>query len=365
MLKSKKKQSKKSAKSRKVDPDAPVKVAEKEVRASDVKLFRIMPFLALLGAILIVVGFGGILNANHIYSVKQGQKSFSPGTQLPLFRGESKGTLKMGNIVKSKDNKQAAVEIKYTDQNAKTQLSVFGKNYKLYVLTQKDYPSAGLEVKYGFFGTDGSGILQISSPEPFIDQAIVIMLIDESTLVSSNDIYGTSNNTDSIMTKSITAQLADGTASDSNSTSSESDPTSKANIPIYYLRVNPGGSAKKVDDWGENDKKLVEALFVNQNLEKIEKNLADNKKKLELAKNTLREYDERLKENPDDKAAATAKQTFESNIETLNNNIEKEMKNYDKVKSYRIKSDILGKQQTKYKLIKSNDINKLTGQSYQ
>lgn len=102
MLKSKKKQSKKSAKSRKVDPDAPVKVAEKEVRASDVKLFRIMPFLALLGAILIVVGFGGILNANHIYSVKQGQKSFSPGTQLPLFRGESKGTLKMGNIVKSK-----------------------------------------------------------------------------------------------------------------------------------------------------------------------------------------------------------------------------------------------------------------------
>lgn len=323
-----------------------------------------MPFLTLLGIFLIVGGFIGIFNTNRNYKIRQGQLSFASGTELPLYSGESKGVLKMGNVIVSKDRKHAAVEIKYADERAKKELSAFGKNYKIYVLTQKKYPTSGLKIKYGFFGTDGSGVLQISSPEPFINQAFVVMLADKTFLTSTSELT-TSTVSDYAITKTITAQLADGTTDTSYGSSSANSESSRSrlNIPFYYLRVNPGNITSTTDNWNGNEKELVKLLFVNKNLKKIENNLNDDRKKLKLAKQTLKEYNERLKANPEDTIAESGKREFESNITTLENDIQKELENYNKLKSYDIKDDILGSQQTKYNLIKTDNISKLDGTS--
>ena len=364
-LKSKKKSKekpKKEKKKKKVDKVDKVdkvneKVAEKEHTFADVKMYRIMPLIALVGFIIMAFSFGTIIKNNHDYKVMLSRITMKKGTNLPLFQGGSKGNLTVGNVIVSKDKKHLAAEIKY-DDTAHQQLSAFGKKYKLYIVTSKGYRIENLSAKYGFFGTDGNGVLTVASKVPFPDEAFVVMLYDKGQLISTQDIQAQAVQDDTL-DKSIAKQLAGA------SSSSTIDPSSNSNSdtrpPVYYVRLNPV-SSKHVDyNWGDNERKLVDNLFIKQNIAKYKKQVKDANKKIKLAQNTLHEYNKRLKENPEDDTAQSGKEQIEQSIDSLKNQAQVATKNYKRMESYRIKKDALGEEQTNFKRLTTNNMQAFSG----
>ncbi len=364
-LKSKKKSKEKPKKEKKKKKDKNVekvdkvnqKVNEKEHTFADVKMYRIMPLITLIGFLIVGLSFGTIFKNNHDYKVMLSRITMKKGTSLPLFQGESKGDLTVGNVIVSKDNKNLAAEIKYND-TAHQQLSSFGKKYKLYIVTSKSYHIENLSVKYGFFGTDGNGVLTVKSKVPFPNEAFVIMIYDKGQLISSSDIQS-DNVTDETLDKSITQQLAGDNSSSMTSTQSQTNEDTRP--PVYYIRVNPA-SSKRVDyNWGNNERKLVDNLFVKQNLAKYRKQIKDAHKKIKMAQATLKEYDKRLAENPEDQTALSGKQQMEQSISALKEDVATADKNYQRMANYRIKKDALGVEQTNFKRLQANNMQMFSG----
>ena len=284
------------------------KVPEKERVFADVRLYRIMPIVFLVGVLLLVTGIGLFWKTGHDYKIAQGKKSMPYGTQLPILSGSSdRGTLTLGNSILSKDKKHLAVEIKY-DDTAHQYLSAFAKNYRLWLATDQDYDTSGIKMRYGFFGTDGVGVLQLTSNRPFENKAIVALLADHSKLATSQDLNGTSA-TDDTLEKSITAQLADAT-SDSSSMTDDSSSQKDEGAPIFYARLNPYSAKKKI--------------------------------------------------NPNDQVANDGLTSIQGTIDSLNKDVSTNEKNYRTLKSHQLDENILGKQQTKFKLLKTKNFEYFT-----
>lgn len=350
----KKKQKNKKKKKVRVDV-VNEKVSEKQVLFSDVKMYRIMPFLALLGVILIFLGYGLTISNNHAYKVSQARLTMKEGAAMPLFQGKSKGTLTVGNTIVSKDKKHVAVEIKYDDE-AHQKLSAFGNRYKLALVTSTSYPGNEIHLKYGFFGSDGNGVLQISSEKEFKDEAFAVILIDHGQLVTSEEL-STGTVTDDSINKSITAQLANGDMdSDDNYSQSNSANTSNKMPPMYYVRINPVSSKHVNYNWNNDERFLVKKLFVDDNLKKIKAQIKQNKANIAKAQITLKEYKQRLQENPNDQVAQSGISDIQSTIETLQQNADLAQKNYDRLVNVSIKKDALGQKQTKFDWYKTKNM---------
>ncbi|MGX5378216.1 hypothetical protein ACWCL1_08235 [Ligilactobacillus sp. LYQ135] len=356
LLKSKQKHNKESEKKSKNKQKkkklTSMRVKEKEHYFSDVRLFKWMPWLFGFALLLLFIAGGWSYSNNHQYNVAQTRKSMKEGTQLPILNkgAADKGTLTLGNSILSKDHKQMAVTIKYDDK-AHQALSSFGTGYRLWLVATDGYPVEDIHVKYGIFGTDGSGVLQITSDKPFKNEAFVIMIVDTAKLTTTEQAANGSTVDDSTINKSITAQLSNGTLDGSDDMSDSSSSTANSNVPpIYYMRLNPY-SAKQTDvNWDNNEVELVDTLFIHNNLEKIKDQVEKNKKQLKEAKNTLEEYNKRLKINPDDQIAQQGKQDQEGQIEQLQQNVESANKKYQKIKNTRLSNNILGEEQTKNKV---------------
>lgn len=339
-----------------------IKTNEKEVVFKDVRLFRIMPLIFMLGVILVGSGAGYAMYANHKYQVAQGKLSMAKNTTLPILTGSSDyGTLTLGNSILSKDRKHLAVEFKYND-TAHSNLSAFGRNYRLWFVTDDKYDTTGITMKYGFFGTDGVGVMQISSPKPFENKAFIVMLMDKSSLVTDDNLSG-ENVSDETIDKSITAQLAGASDDSSDSESTGTDENKSAGRAVYYARINPYSAKHSRIDWGNDERELVNTLFIRDNLKKIAQQKKADSEKVARAKKKLAEYQERLRENPNDSTASEGVDNLNSTIQSLNENLATETKNYNHLASYNVQENILGRQQTKYRLLKysSDKFNYLNG----
>lgn len=374
-LKKEKKKNKKSKKkntskkSSEKSTDGPKRVSEKEHLFSDVKLFRVMPILFVLSFVFLAAGWGGMAYNTHKYNVAQGRVSMKQGETLPLYYGtqenQQKGTLKIGRSILSKDHKQMAVSIQY-DSDAHQNLSAFGNEYKLFFVCTPKYPAQNIHVKYGFFGTDGNGVLQITSDKPFVNEAFDIIMVDKQDLISNNESLGgsDSNNMDSDqLDKSITAQLSNGALA--NNTSGNANATSNSVLAgkhwpaSYYIRLNPY-SAKQVDlNWGNNELKLVDNLFVKHNLTKIQNSIESEKTQLKQANNTLAEYNHRLAINPNDAYAQEGKENIEEQISGLQDDIRKDEKNFETIKKARLSKEILGEEANTYKLLRTPSLDRV------
>lgn len=369
LKKEKKKKNDTSKKDSSKKNEGPKRVSEKEHLFSDVKLFRIMPILFVLAFVFLVVGWGGMAYNTHKYNVAQGKVSMKQGETLPLYYGtqenQQKGTLKIGRSILSKDHKQMAVSIQY-DSNAHQNLSAFGDEYKLFFVCTPKYPAQNIHVKYGFFGTDGNGVLQITSDKPFINEAFDIIMVDKQDLVSNNETLSGSNSNDmdsDQLDKSITAQLSNGTLADSDSNDTTTDSNSalagKHWPASYYIRLNPY-SAKQVDlNWNNNELKLVDNLFVKHNLTKIQKSIESEKSQLKQANNTLAEYNHRLSVNPNDSYAQQGKENMEERISDLQDDIQKDEKNFETIKKARLSKEILGDEANTFKLLRTPSLDRV------
>ncbi|MCC4370511.1 hypothetical protein LMB49_03750 [Limosilactobacillus reuteri] len=331
---------------------------EKEVIFPDIKMYRAMPVVFFISVLLIVGGYGLLIKNNHDYKVAQSRISFKKGTNLPLLQGSSEANLTMGNSIVSKDGKDMAVEINYDDTARKT-MSTFGYKYKLYLLAAPNYPVDDIELRYGYFSTDGNGVLQIHSKKgPLKNQAFILGLWDRSGMVDSDDL-GVNQVTEDDVDNSITNQIATGDASSNSdaTVSSSSDSIKKSSEPpVFYLRVNPA-SAKRVNvNWNGNEQVLIDQLFVNQNMKKLRKQLNQLKDQKKALKANIDEMQARLKKNPDDQTAEQELSTLQSKQDTINQNVARAQKNYDRVKKARFGNNILGKEQTKHKTEVSKNV---------
>lgn len=293
---------------------------------------------------------------NHEYKVAQGRLAMPNNTQLPLFKGQPKGVLTLKSVALSEDGKQMAASIGY-DDDAHTQMSSFGKKYKLWVVAPNGYPIQDLKVKYGFFGTDGNAVLQVNSKHKLPNEAIVVIIIDAGHMVTQEDLEGSTDTdtSDDSIDQSITAQLATGSTTDSESgntaANSSSNPNAKGAIPMYYVRLNPYSTKHTDVNWGDNERLMVDHLFVKHNLNHIQHQINSNKTKLKEAKSTRAEYNHRLKINPQDKTASEGKAGMDDEIKSLNDSITSQEANYKRLSKARFSKHVLGQQQTKFHYI--------------
>ena len=190
------------------------------------------------------------------------------------------------------------------------------------------------------------------------------MLVDKAHLVNINQLQTSSPTvTDNQINQSITAQLSNASlnGSDNNDSSDISSQSTPSMPPIYYVRPNPY-SAKHVDiNWGNNEVVLVDNLFVKDNLAKIDKQIKAEQAQIKVAQNTMKEYDERLKISTNDANALSDKSDLQSNINSLQDNLMKNEQEYQRLKDARLSKHILGPEQTKNYIIKTNKLNVLQG----
>lgn len=308
---------------------------------ADVKLFYIMPLLLIIG-FLLVAGSQVMVHMNSKdYKEKILASSMQYGEVLPLWGGTASGVLNLGHTMLSKDGKTLAVEVKY-DENAHQQLSSFGNRYKLRLVDTTDNVM-NVEMTYGLFGTDGSGVLTIHSEKGFKDHAFIVMIIDNGQLVTTEDLQMKQPMNDAEIDKSITAQLS---GANSDQTSSEQEEQKRRMPPLYYIRLNGKNATRSDKNWN-NDRDLVNDLFVKSNLEKIDKQKEDIQKKIERGNRTLKEMEDRVKENPDDSIAQGNIQDLKASLGNLEESLAAADANIKRIKESTIKENVLAPKQKK------------------
>lgn len=321
---------------------------------SDVKLFYRMPLFLVLGAFSILLGV--VIGQSNITAYRREilTHSMAKGEELKIREGNSEGELTLGNTLLSKDGKTLVAEIQY-DTSAHQQLSSFGTNYNLYLIDTEKYVMQDVQVSYGMFETDGSGILTLYSEKGFEDRAFMVFILDKGQLVSSSDLMTSTYLTDDEIDRSLAAQLAQlDKVTDEKATKEDNELLP----PTYIVRLNAFSAEKALRNWN-NDGEMLEDLIVDKNLQKLnteKEKLAD---KQEVGKHTLEEMEKRIKENPKD-------ETAKSSITDLNNSLKKIESEISKIenkiaelnRSY-ISSDSLEPKQTKFEKFTVLDLDRV------
>lgn len=325
---------------------------------ADVKAFYYLPISVLIATILIVSGIGMALHNNHEYKQRVMASSMKYGTELPLWGGESNGILTLGHTKLSADGKTLAAEIKY-DEDAHSSLSSFGNRYGLR-LVDTDDNRMHVSMKYGLFGSDGSGVLTIHSKTGFKDKAFVVMIIDKGGLITDEELSNTdgSSMSDEDIDKSITSQLSNA----QESSSSEAEDNTKVHLPpLYYVRLNAKTTKKSKHNW-KNDRDIVDDLFVNDNLKALSKQEHDIQSRYVRGQKTLIEMQRRLKENPDDKVSQDNEESIRSSLADLKAQLSEVKRNQQKIKNSTIKVNVLDPEQHKYETFTRTNLNELKGE---
>lgn len=315
-----------------------------------------MPVYLIIAIALVTTGLTWINRNNKAYEAKVMASSMAYKEQLPLWGGTSKGNLSLGHTRLSKDGKTLAVEIQY-DDTAHQSLSSFGNRYKLRLVDTYDNPMNGTTMKYGIFGTDGSGVLTLHNPHGFKNKSFIVMLIDNGQLVTTDDLNTSDQFSDGDLDKSITAELSNPDKDSDDGSGTNTDTTARKKMPpLYYVRLNALNAKRNYRNW-DNDSQMIEDLFVKGNLKAVKKNMQTVQVKIKKAKKTLAEMNSRLQENPNDDVARDNKSNLQSSLENLKTNYAALKKRYRKLSNSTISANVLDPKQTKYREFTVKDIN--------
>lgn len=332
----------------------PQKIKRKYKKPSDVKWFYFMPVLLVIGLVFVAAGGFMVHHNSSEYTKKILASSMAKGEELFLRNGESEGTLTLGNTLLSADGKTLAAEVRY-DEEAHKQLSSFGQNYNLFLIDTEDNVMDDAELSYGMFGTDGSGVLTIHREKGFENKAFMVFILDKGVLVTTEDLQTDRTMSDSEISKSLSAQLAEIEEKHSDDESMMDD---ERLPPTYIVRLNAQSAKKSYRNW-KNDKQLVEDLFVDGNLKKIESKKEDIESRISAGEQTLGEMNERLEQNPEDEIALSTKQDIENSIENLEKELKKAEDNFDKISETKIDNDVLAPKQAEFEKYTVIDINRV------
>lgn len=306
-----------------------------------------MPGLLVIGAVCIAIGSIIVHNNSVEYEEQILASSMAKGEELFVRNGKTDGTLTLGNTLLSENKKTMAVEVKY-DEEAHKELSSFGQNYNLYLVDTEDNVMSDAELSYGMFGTDGSGVLTIHRDEGFQNKAFMVFILDKGVITTRDDLDAGNTMTDTEIDKSLSSQLAQ--MDDDNDREREKDDSYMDDEhlpPTFVMRLNAHSSKVSNRNW-QNDREIVEDLFVDKNLKKIEQEKKNIEEQIESGEQTLEEMDQRLEENPEDEIAADNKSDIENSIDSLKDERDKAEKNFEEISSSNIADDVLDPAQTDY-----------------
>lgn len=306
-----------------------------------------MPGLLVIGAVCIAIGSIIVHNNSVEYEKQILASSMAKGEELFVRNGKTDGTLTLGNTLLSENKKTMAVEVKY-DEEAHKELSSFGQNYNLYLVDTEDNVMSDTELSYGMFGTDGSGVLTIHRDEGFQNKAFMVFILDKGVITTRDDLDAGDTMTDTEIDKSLSSQLAQ--MDDDNDREREKDDSYMDDEhlpPTFVMRLNAHSSETSNRNW-QNDREIVEDLFVDKNLKKIEEEKKNIEEQIESGEQTLEEMDQRLEENPEDEIAADNKSDIENSIDSLKDERDKAEKNFEEISSSNIADDVLDPVQTDY-----------------
>lgn len=334
----------------------PQKIKRKYKKPSDVKWFYFMPALLVVGLVFIIAGGFMVQHNSAEYTKKILASSMAKGEKLYLRNGESEGTLTLGNTLLSADEKTLAVEIRY-DEAAHKRLSSFGENYNLYLVDTRDNVMEDAELSYGMFGTDGSGVLTVHREEGFKNKAFMVFILDKGVLVTTEDLQTDRTMSDTEISKSLSSQLAE-IDEKNNDNSDEIKMDDERLPPTYVVRLNAQSAEKSYRNWS-NDRHLVEDLFVDGNLKKIEKKKENIVNQIDAGEQTLEEMEKRLEKNPGDEIALSSKQDIENSIDSLKDELKKSEDNFANISETKIENNILEPKQVEFEEYTVIDINRV------
>ena len=311
-----------------------------------------MPVLLLIGLFLIVTAQIMVHKNSSEFQKLRLASSMAYGEVLPLWGGEASGTLTLGNTLLSEDGKTLAVEIKYDDQAHRT-LSSFGDRYRLRLVDTEDN-RMDVDMAYGLFGTDGSGVLTVYSEKGFTDRAFIVMIIDNGQLVTSEDLQTNRVMSDTDINASITAQLS----AMNSGNQDEVDEIKRRMPPLYYVRLNAHSCRKAERDW-ESDRDVVEDLFVTNSVKQLIQSKESLEGRIKEGQATIEEMEERLVENPDDNLAKSNISDLENTLLGLEKQVQTAEDNIEIIESSTIKSDVLSPKQEEYEYFTVIDLNRI------
>lgn len=314
-----------------------------------------MPALLVVGVICMIIGGIMVHNNSVAYNKKIMASSMAKGQELTLRNGESEGTLTMGNSLLSADKKTLAVEIEY-DSEAHAQLSSYGQNYNLFLVDTEDNVMDDAEISYGMFGTDGSGVLRIHNDEGFKNKAFMVFILDKGVLSTSDELRTDQAMTDAEIDKSLSAQLSE--IEEKNSDEEETTMDDDRLPPTYIARLNAHSADTSYRNWS-NDRQLVEDLFVDDNLKKIDKEKKKLEGQIEKGETTLEEMEQRLEENPQDEIAQSNKRDIESSLDNLEDDLQNAETNYEEISGENIDENVLNPVQSEFDRYTVININKV------
>ena len=351
---------KRSAKTRQRKAKAKTKKVKIKL-PGDVRLSYIMPVLVVLGFILTISGVWMVHRNSAAYKAAVMQSSMTYGTPLPLWDGDSRGTLSLGHTELSKDKKTLAVEVVYGDtsgdssasERAHALLSSFGDNYRIW-LVDTENNRMDVKIDYGLIGTDGSGVLTVHNEKGFANKAFVVVLIDKKRLVDTSDTSADPTNdttevaSDEEVDKTFTAQLSarDDTTTDSSSTT----PAKKrsAAFTSYYIRLNPYSAKASKQNW-TNDADKIEDLIRQPKIASLKAKRRQQQQTINKYNGTLAEMKARKAKNKDDQVAKTNIPEITKSIANLELSIAKVNKDIAYYQNNQVKASVLQPKQTKYK----------------
>lgn len=328
-----------------------------------------MPILVVFGAVLTLSGVWMIHRNSAAYKAEVMQSSMTYGTPLPLWDGDSRGTLSLGHTELSRDKKTLAVEVVYGDisgdnsasQRAHSLLSSFGDNYRIW-LVDTDNNRMEAKVNYGLIGTDGSGVLTVHSDKGFQNKAFVIVLIDKKRLVDTGDSSESATEdtttiaSDEEVDKTFTAQLS---ARDDATNDSSTTPASKrsAAFTSYYIRLNPFSAKRSKQNWSDDSEKIKD-LIRQPKVSSLKAKCKTKQQLIQKYTGTLAEMKARRAKNKDDQVAKTNIPEISKSIENLENNIAETKKEIDYYENNQIKPNVLQPKQYKFKHYTLNNLDK-------
>lgn len=307
--------------------------------------------------LLLASSIGYFMVGKSKYNYWSLNNTTAPGTTLAYSRSLAPVTI--ASVWTDKNRDVTVVEFKY-DDTAKNLLSTKGKNYNLYLATDKKDPNPKVEkMEYGLLGTEGNGYLFIKGK--LKPRAYQIYIANTLEFTSETSDVSTST-TVSDIDESVTKKISEVSLSDISDNGIAEDKEKKADEPVadnINFRINNYSVNTKVfkgsflDANGDID---YSAILKNTNIKTLidftNKQIEKSEHQLTILDVGLKEYQDRLRQNPEDLQA-------KENIETTKTSIEEEKKvlrELEQTKAKYVTADFdkssFGEMQEKFKVVR-------------
>lgn len=354
---------------------------EKENRDENFEMFRgwfgdrdyrtrqglVNAFLVLSATI--ILGFGVFLSVTGFakYQSHLANNTTPIGDDLQFRKSEA--TLKFGGAWTDKNRDVTVVKLKYTKQ-ARDILSTQGKQYKIFIVDNDNKVQKNIKMAYGMLGTKGDGFLFINGK--LDEKAYQVILTNQLDVIDDSD-SDDSSASESAKIARKADRLTQTEIEESLSKTRRSDVdddgridfgknSRKPNVDYIDFRVNTYSDTTKVvkdsfltSDGNIDYAKVLDKTTVEDVINNVVSEIQASEARLENHKERISEFEDRVKQNKDDKDAQANIDSLERKVEDEKENLEQLEKLKETYENGNFDKSSFGNMQEDFKMIHSVD----------